>query len=123
MRILIIEDDPFLRRAYEVGLRGQGFEVHLAADGEIGIRMAAENPPDAILMDILLPGLSGTQVLDQLKQNPDVSAIPVIVLSNSCTSSEAGAVLAMGASAYFSKSRAQLSEIGRKIRELCSAAS
>jgi DNA-binding response OmpR family regulator len=104
-----------------VSLRSQGFDVQIAADGEIGMRMAAENPPDAILLDILLPGLSGMQVLDQLKQNPQVSAIPVIVLSNSCTTSEAGAVLAMGASAYFSKSSAHLPEVGRKIRELCSA--
>src|ERR1041384_6274534 len=59
MRILIIEDDAFLRRAYEVGLRGQGFEVHAAADGEIGISMAAMNPPEAILLDILMPALSG----------------------------------------------------------------
>jgi DNA-binding response OmpR family regulator len=121
MRILIIEDDAFLCRAYEVGLRGQGFDVQIAADGEIGMRMAGANPPDAILLDILLPGLSGTQVLDQLKQNPKVSAIPVIVLSNCCTTSEAAAVLAMGASAYLPKSRAPLADIGKTIRELCPA--
>jgi DNA-binding response OmpR family regulator len=119
MQILIIEDDAFLRRAYEVSLRGQGFDVHVAADGEIGMRMAAENPPDAILLDILLPGLSGIQVLNQLKQNPDVSAIPVIVLSNACTADEARAVLAMGASAYLSKSRAPLADVGKTIRKLC----
>jgi DNA-binding response OmpR family regulator len=120
MRILIIEDDPFLRRAYEVGLRGQGFEVHLAADGEIGIRMAAENPPDAILLDILMPALSGVQVLERLKQNPDIARVPLVVLSNNCTADEGQAMLAIGASAYLSKTGARIADIGQTIRDLCS---
>jgi DNA-binding response OmpR family regulator len=120
MRILIIEDDAFLRRAYEVGLRGQGFEVHVAADGEIGISLAEGNPPDAILLDILMPALSGVQVLERLKGNPDVARVPVVVLSNVCTADEAQAILAMGASAYLSKTGARIADIGQTIRDLCS---
>jgi|SRR6185312_7695106 DNA-binding response OmpR family regulator len=120
MRILIIEDDPFLRRAYEVGLRGQGFEVHVAADGEIGISLAEVNPPDAILLDILMPALSGVQVLERLKQNPDIARVPLVVLSNNCTADEGQAMLAIGASAYLSKTGARIADIGQTIRDLCS---
>jgi two-component system KDP operon response regulator KdpE len=120
MRVLVIEDDAFLRRAYEVGLRGQGFEVHAAADGEIGIGMAEANPPDAILLDILMPALSGVQVLERLKGNPDLVRVPIVVLSNVCTADEAQAMLAMGASAYLSKTDARIADIGHTIRELCS---
>src|ERR1041385_181226 len=119
MRILIIEDDAFLRRAYEVGLRGQGFEVHAAADGEIGISMAAMNPPEAILLDILMPALSGVRVLERLKQNPALARVPVVVLSNACTADEAQGILAMGASAYLSKTGASMADIGQTIRGLC----
>jgi DNA-binding response OmpR family regulator len=119
MKILIIEDDPFLRRAYEVGLRGQGLEVYVAGDGEAGMVMAEANQPDAIVLDILMPTLSGIEVLERLRRNPEVARIPVVVLSNVCTAEEACAVLAMGASAYLSKSRARLADIGETIRELC----
>ena len=95
MRILIIEDDAFLRRAYEAGLRGQGFEVYVAPDGEIGISLAEVSPPDAILLDILMPGFSGVQVLERLKGNPDLARVPIVVLSNVCTADEAQAILAM----------------------------
>ena len=120
MRILIIEDDAFLRRAYEVGLRGQGFEVQVAADGEIGISLAEVNPPDAILLDILMPALSGVRVLERLRQRPDVARVPVVVLSNNCTANEGQAMLAMGASAYLSKTGARIADIGQTIRDLCS---
>jgi DNA-binding response OmpR family regulator len=63
MQILVIEDDAFLRKAYEVSLRSQGFDVILATDGALGLRMAEAVHPDAILLDVLLPMLTGVEVL------------------------------------------------------------
>jgi DNA-binding response OmpR family regulator len=79
MQILVIEDDAFLRKAYEVSLRSQGFDVILATDGALGLRMAEAVHPDAILLDVLLPMLTGVEVLQRLKHHPALSNIPVIV--------------------------------------------
>jgi DNA-binding response OmpR family regulator len=123
MRILVIEDDTFLRKAYEVSLRSQGFDVSLATDGEIGLRMAEEIRPDVILLDVLMPAMTGIEVLCRLKKHHAIAGIPVIVFSVSCDVEEARGVIELGAAAYISKSQTNLHELGRKIRELVSAGS
>jgi DNA-binding response OmpR family regulator len=123
MHILVIEDDAFLRKAYEVSLRSQGFEVSLAADGESGLSMAEAIQPDAIVLDVLLPMLTGIEVLRCLKKNPKVAGIPVLVFSVSCDPEEVCSILSLGAAAYISKSETDLKELGRRIRNLLSAGS
>ena len=121
MRVLVIEDDAFLRKAYEVSLLMQGFNVSLAADGVIGLRMAEEVHPDVILLDVLLPALTGIEVLQRLKQHPALSSIPVIVFSISCDAEDARATLALGATAYVCKADIDLHELGKAIRSFASA--
>lgn len=123
MRILVIEDDAFLRKAYEVSLHMQGFKVSLAADGVIGLRMAEEVHPDVILLDVLLPMLTGVEVLQRLKQQPALSNIPVIVFAISCDPEDARATLALGAAAYVCKSETDLHELGKALRSFASARS
>jgi CheY-like chemotaxis protein len=123
MQILVIEDDAFLRRAYEVSLRSHGFDVSLATDGAIGLRMAEALHPDAILLDVLLPMLTGVEVLQRLKQHPALSSIPVIVFSASCDPEDARAALALGANAYICKSEIDLHELGKILRNFVSAGS
>lgn len=120
MQILVIEDDAFLRKAYEVSLRSQGFDVSLAMDGAIGLRMAEALHPDAILLDVLLPVLTGVEVLQRLKQHPALSSIPIIVFSASCDPEDARAVLALGANAYVCKSELDLHELGKTLRSFVS---
>lgn len=121
MRILVIEDDAFLRKAYEVSLLMQGFNVSLATDGVIGLRMAEEVHPDVILLDVLLPMLTGVEVLQRLKQHPALSSIPVIVFSISCDPEDARATLALGATAYVCKADIDLHELGKTLRSFASA--
>ena len=83
-RVLLVEDDKFLRRACEVSLRRRGFEVTTAIDGEEGLRLAQSAPyADLILLDLLMPKLPGIEVLKALKAQPETSRIPVLILSNS----------------------------------------
>jgi len=123
MRILVIEDDAFLRKAYEVSLLMQGFNVSLASDGVIGLRLAEEVHPDVILLDVLLPTLTGVEVLQRLKQHPALSNIPVIVFSVSCDPEDARATLALGATAYVCKADIDLHELGKILRSFTSARS
>jgi DNA-binding response OmpR family regulator len=121
MQVLVIEDDAFLRKAYEVSLLMQGFNVSLAADGAIGLRMAEAMQPDAILLDVLLPTLTGVEVLQRLKQQPALSVIPVVVFSILCDPEDARTTLALGANAYVCKSETDLNELGKTLRSLASA--
>src|SRR6185503_9520393 len=77
-RILLVEDDRFLRRACEASLRQSGFTVVSAADGVAGLRAAGEASPDLILLDVLLPGMSGLEVLRHAKADPMTRDIPVL---------------------------------------------
>jgi two-component system phosphate regulon response regulator PhoB len=81
--VLLIEDDRFLRRACETSLQQRGFVVKSAADGEIGLRLVHEQIPSLILLDLLMPKVSGIDVLRQLRARPETAGIKVLILSNS----------------------------------------
>ena len=80
-RILLVEDSKFLRLATERALARAGYEVTSACDGEEALHMAQEKLPDLILLDMLLPKLSGPDVLKALKKDALTSAIPVVVMT------------------------------------------
>jgi CheY-like chemotaxis protein len=105
--ILLVEDSRFLRRASERSLTRAGFEVSTAADGEEALRLAEKNMPDIILLDLMLPKLSGQEVLRKLKANPATAAIPVIVLTSLSQRNE-DKLLQEGAEAYFEKAALKL---------------
>jgi CheY-like chemotaxis protein len=89
MKILLVEDSKFLRMATGRTLARAGYEMTFAADGDEALLMAGEKLPDLILLDMMLPKMSGLEVLKALKKNPATAAIPVIVLTGlSQTNSE-----------------------------------
>jgi len=81
-RILFIEDDRLIADMYRMKLEGDGFIVEVAQDGESGARMAMANPPDLILLDVLLPRLDGIEVLRLLRAERTTRHVPVLILSN-----------------------------------------
>lgn len=101
--ILLVEDSRLLRLAGERALHRAGYQVFAAADGEQALRMARENHPDVILLDMLLPKVSGLDVLRTLKSEAQTKGIPVIVLSSLTQANEAK-LLAEGAAAFVEKS-------------------
>jgi DNA-binding response OmpR family regulator len=103
MAILLIEDDRLLRRATERALVKAGHEVIGVGDGEDGLRVARETSPDLILLDMMLPTLSGLCLLQQLKQDARTRHIPVVVLSGLSHRNE-GKLTKEGAAAYLEKS-------------------
>jgi CheY-like chemotaxis protein len=80
-KILLVEDSKFLRLATERALARAGYEMSSAGDGEEALRMARERLPDLILLDMLLPKISGPDVLVALKKDPSTKAIPVVVMT------------------------------------------
>jgi DNA-binding response OmpR family regulator len=103
MKILLIEDSRFQRIANERALLKAGYAVVQAGDGEEGLRVARERIPDLILLDMMLPKVSGLEVLRSLKADVLVKHIPVIVLSGLGQGNEAK-LLKDGAAAFVVKS-------------------
>jgi CheY-like chemotaxis protein len=107
MKILLIEDSRFQRIANERALLKAGYAVVQAGDGEEGLRVARERVPDLILLDMMLPRISGLEVLRALKGDVLVKHIPVIVLSGLGQANEAK-LLKEGAAAFVVKSEKSL---------------
>jgi diguanylate cyclase (GGDEF)-like protein len=80
-RILLVDDDPLIRQLVIRGLDEAGYQVAEAASGEEGIAQAQAQPPDLILLDLLMPGMDGYQVCDRLRQHPITASIPIIMLT------------------------------------------
>jgi two-component system, OmpR family, KDP operon response regulator KdpE len=99
-RILVIDDEPQIRRALRAGLEQNGYEVLQAASGEEGLDLAALHPPDAVILDLAMPGLDGFAVCRQLREWSDA---PVIVLSVREGEEEKIRALDLGADDYVTK--------------------
>jgi CheY-like chemotaxis protein len=110
-RILLVEDDRFLRRAAEASLKRKGYQVVTAQDGEEALRLVRTERPDLILLDLIMPKVQGFEVLRVLKTDAEMSAIPVIVLSNLGQDQDREATLAAGAVAHLVKANISLEEL------------
>ncbi len=107
VKVLLVDDSKFLRRANECALCKAGYEVLTAADGEEALQVANHDLPDVILLDMMLPKLSGPEVLKALKANPATTNIPVVVVTSLSQKNEEK-LIQEGAAAYFEKSTLQL---------------
>ena len=112
--ILLVEDSKFLRLATERALARSGYLVHGAVDGDEALRMAREKAPDLILLDMLLPKMSGPDVLKALKQDPSTKDIPVVVMSG-LSQKNAARLQQDGALAFLEKSTLELDKGSEKL--------
>lgn len=117
-RILLVEDDRFLRRACEANLRQRGFTVLTAVDGEEALTLARAEVPDLILLDMLMPKLSGLEALRILRAEEKTRSIPVLVLSNSSREQDVQEVMRLGVAGYLVKSNLSLQELGDRVAQL-----
>lgn len=106
-KVLLVDDSKFLRMANEHALSRAGYLVSTAADGEEALRVAEDKLPDIILLDMMLPKISGPEVLKTLKANPATKNIPVVVLTSLSQKNEEK-LIHDGAIAYFEKSTLEL---------------
>jgi len=116
-KILVIEDEKTLRFLLNQTLAEEGFEVEEAIDGEEGIQKLKESKPDLILLDLLLPGIDGFEVLSRIKRDSDSESIPVIILSNLGQEEEVERGLKLGAIDYLIKAHFTLDEIALRVKK------
>jgi len=98
--VLVVDDEPQILRALQTSLKGAGYEVETAAAGEQALTLAAVRPPDAVILDLVLPDMKGTEVCRELR---GWSAVPIIVLSVVGDETEKVAALDAGADDYVTK--------------------
>jgi CheY-like chemotaxis protein len=101
-RILIVEDHPTMREAMRLVLEGEGFDIDEASDGAQALSAVREEPPDLVLLDMSIPGVSGPDVLAAVKSDPASSEVRVIVVTATGEEGRAAA-MAGGADHYFTK--------------------
>lgn len=101
--ILLVEDDPILSRMYSEKFKFEGYNVLHAQDGMEGLEMAQSQKADIILLDIMLPKLSGTDLLERLRSTPKGKDIPVVVLTNLAEKEEMEKARTLGAKEYLVK--------------------
>ena len=117
-KVLIVEDDKFLRELIVKKLLGEGYDIVEAIDGEEGIKKIKEEKPDLVLLDLILPGVDGFGVLSQMRDDSSVSSIPVIILSNLGQKDDVERGLKLGAVDYLIKAHFTPGEIIEKIKNI-----
>ncbi|MFZ3054964.1 MAG: response regulator [Minisyncoccales bacterium] len=117
-KILLIEDDKFLRELMNKKLLTMGYDVTCASDGETGLVAIKESKPDVVLLDLILPGINGFEVLEKAKKDPDTASIPVIILSNLGQSEDIEKGLKLGAKDFLVKAHFTPQEIVAKLKTI-----
>ena len=100
IRVLVVEDEESYRQALSSGLKGEGFEVELAPDGAVALRLFADRPPDIVLLDMLLPGMHGMEVCRRMRA---MAQVPIVMVSAVDTELDVVLGLELGAAGYVTK--------------------
>lgn len=117
MKVLIIDDDQFIRTIYSASMKQESIEAIAAEDGETGIEKIKTEKPDLILMDMLMPGMSGDEMLGIIKADPEMKDIPIIVISALSQESDITRVKEMGITDYLPKDSFGVQDVIEKIKQ------
>ena len=81
VKVLVVEDDPSVRGLLQTLLSAEGYDVATASDGLAGLVKATTQPPGLVLLDLMMPDLGGVRVLEEMRDDPDLAEVPVIVVT------------------------------------------
>ena len=115
-RVLIVDDEPNIVLSLQFLLSREGYEIDIARDGESALEIAARNPPDLVVLDLMLPGLDGYEVCRRLRAAPATAAAKIVVVTARAREAERVRGLEEGADAYVTKpfsTRQLIATVGR----------
>lgn len=117
--ILVIEDDKFLRDLCVKKFSQMGFQVDFSCDGEEGLRKVIDNKPDLVLLDIIIPGIEGFEVLKRVRahKDKDIAKVPIVVLSNLGQEADMEKAKDLGADDYLVKANFTIDDIAKKVKK------
>lgn len=115
--ILLVEDEALLSNLLRQRLEKEGFKTLIARDGEEALKLLKENKPDLVLLDIIMPKISGFEFMERLREDPSVAKAPIIIISNLGQESDMEKGQTLGAAGYFVKARMSIDELVGKVKE------
>lgn len=115
-KVMIVEDDEHISKVYEIKLAKEGFSTMLARDGEEAVTKILAEKPDLVLLDLMIPKKDGFGVLEEIKKDPSIANIPIIILSNLGQKNDQERALALGANEYLVKVDYPIQEIIDKVK-------
>jgi DNA-binding response OmpR family regulator len=101
--ILVVDDDPVILQLLQVNFEMEGFTVITAADGREGVDRTRADRPDIVVSDVMMPKMSGIELVAELKSDPDTASIPVLLLTAKAQQADIGAGIDAGADDYVTK--------------------
>lgn len=117
-KIVLVEDDSLMSGILSRHLVSEGFEIVLVTDGAKAFERIQTERPSIVLLDIILPGVGGFDILQNLKQDEGTKSIPVLILSNLGSKEEMQKGLDLGAAGYLVKANTMVEEITKKVKEI-----
>lgn len=102
-KILIVDDEPNIVLSLEFLMKREGFEVQRAGDGEQALEMLAADPPDLMILDVMMPRKNGFEVCSEVRADPGLKSLPILMLSAKGREAEMNKGVALGADAYITK--------------------
>ncbi len=102
-KIMVVDDEPYIARVIKFKLEQEGYTVIAANDGQSGLQKIKEEKPDMVLLDVMMPGLSGYEVCQKIKEDAELAGIPVVILTAKGQERDREQGLTMGASDYITK--------------------
>ena len=117
-KIMLVEDDKSLREIYDVRLRAEGYDIKYAGDGEEALAMAVKEHPDLIISDVMMPKISGFDMLDILRATPETKTIKVIMMTALSSDDQRTRGEALGADRYLVKSQVGIEDVVRTVHEV-----
>ena len=118
MKVLIIDDEQELLKMYEQAFSNTGFTSILAENGEVGIKKAKDQKPDVILLDIIMPKMNGLDVLAEIKKDPEIKEIPVILLTNLPEECSGEKSKELGAAGYLVKAENEPDQVVESVKKI-----
>lgn len=115
-KILIVEDDPFLVKAYSVKFQKEGMETIVAKSAEEAYAFFSGEPAGVVLLDLMLPGISGFDVLIAIRKHPTWGKVPVLILTNLGQESDVARGKELGANDYIVKANTKINDIVGKVK-------
>lgn len=116
--ILIVEDDAMISSIYQAKFEADGFKVFVAQDGASGLASAKKEKPDLVMLDIILPGLDGFSVLEEIKKDKTTKGVSVIMLTNLATEEDKAKGQKLGATDYLVKASLTPGEVSDKVKKI-----